>query len=70
MDICVEKKKQFFKTLYKAIKGENSLSIIELIGKIAIFYKKKFNINQNRIAILKSLGSNGFGIVKKQISYT
>ena len=39
--------------------------IIELIGKIAIFYEKKFNINRHRIAILKSLGSNGFRIIEK-----
>ena len=42
MDICVEKKKQFFKALYKAIEGENSFYIIEVIGKITIFHKEKF----------------------------
>ena len=28
MDICVKKKKQFFKALFKAIEGGNSFSII------------------------------------------
>ena len=40
MDICVKKKKQFFKYLYKAIKGGNSISYIEVIAKIGISFKK------------------------------
>ena len=65
MDICVKKKKQFFKALFKAIEGGNSFSIIKVIGKITMFHKKKFDINKSRIAVLKSLRSIGFDIIEK-----